>query len=120
MPAQRSSRPISVTVIGGLFILVGVIGLIYHLFIPLRQGFRTEDLWIEITEALALLFGVFLLRGRSWARWGVLGWMGFHVGLSVFDRMRGLAVHILFLLAFAYLLFRADAAEYFRSPAETE
>jgi hypothetical protein len=41
--------------------------------------------------------------------------MGFHVGLSVYDRMRGLAVHILFLLAFAYLLFRADAAEYFRS-----
>jgi len=124
----QSSRPISVTVIGWLFITVGVIGFVYHLYVVypvvsqdifVLKGFWTETIWIEVTEALAIVFGVFLLLGRSWARWGVLAWMAFHVGLSVYDRMHGLVVHILFLIAFAYLLFRADANEYFRTSAES-
>ena len=103
-------RPVSILAIACLYILVGIGGFIVH-FHDLR---RPEGVWIALTEALAIVAGVFMLQGRNWARWLALAWMAFHVILSV-GVIRELAVHSVIFALIAWILFRADAGRYFRS-----
>jgi hypothetical protein len=81
--------PWSVTIVACLYITVGVLGFAFHLreFLQ-RSTFHYDAVLIELTEFLAFLFGMFLLRGANWARWGALAWMAFHVALSTFDRCK--------------------------------
>ncbi|MDQ2776279.1 MAG: hypothetical protein M3Y57_15380 [Acidobacteriota bacterium] len=113
---NRNKRPVSVMVLALIYIAVGAIGFARH-FPNLRgmKALQYDDLWIEITEFLAILCGVFMLRGRNWARWLAVAWMAFHVVLSAFDGFHGFAIHCLFCAAIAWLLFRPEAARYFRS-----
>jgi hypothetical protein len=66
------------------------------------------------TELLAVVAGVFLLRGRNWARWLVVAWMVFHVVLSAVHPGHALVVHGVLTAVVIYFLFRAPASEYFR------
>lgn len=104
-------RPLSVTILGWVYIAVGLIGFGYHLtgFV-----FRTEDVAIESVRLLATIAGAFLLRGHDWARWLALAWILFHVILSAFHALGEFAVHCLFCGAIAWVLFRPAAARYFR------
>ncbi len=106
-------RPLSVAIIGCLFIIAGAGGLALHAAGLRQHPFQSDAIWIEGVSLLAVLAGVFLLRGRAWARWLALGWMGFHVVLSVFHTLPELAVHALFLALLTYFLFRPSAARYF-------
>ncbi len=108
-----SNRPISITLLACLYIGVGTIGFAYH-FPALLQA-QHDAPAMELTELLAVVCGVFLLRGRNWARWLALAWIAFHVVLSAFDRLHGLIVHSVFCAAIAWLLFRPVADRYFRS-----
>jgi uncharacterized membrane protein len=74
--------------------------------------FHQDDVWIELTELLALVAGVFMLRGYNWARWLALAWLAFHVAISWAAPSR-IAIHTVFLAAFAWLLFRPDARRHF-------
>ena len=118
MTAKRP--PWSVTIVACSYMAVGVLGFAFHLreFFH-RSTFPYDTLLMELTEFLALLFGVFLLRGANWARWGAVAWMAFHVALSVFDPFKKLAVHLVFLGLIAWLLFRRDASHYFHSEPGT-
>ncbi len=107
---NSTKPPVSVLVIAGLYIAVGAIGFIAHL----RDLHQPETKWILLTEFLALVAGVFLLRRHNWARWLAVAWMAFHVAISYPVAAR-LAVHSLFLAAIAWLLFRPDARAWFRS-----
>jgi hypothetical protein len=107
---NKSKRPVSVIVVACLYIAVGAIGLVGH-FHDLRQP---DGIGIEVTELLALVAGVFMLRGHNWARWLAVAWMAFHVAIS-FPVLRQIAVHSLFLAVIAWLLFRAEARTYFRA-----
>jgi hypothetical protein len=60
-----------------LYLVVGIIGFAYH-FPELRAG-HPDAIWIELTEFLAIVAGVFMLLGRNWARWLALAWIAFHV-----------------------------------------
>ena len=71
-------------------------------------------IWVFGTELLAVVAGVFLLRGRNWARWLLVAWMGFHVALSALHPGHELAVHGLLTAVVVYFLFRAPASEFFR------
>ena len=106
-------RPIAVTALACLYIVVGTIGFVGHF--PERH--EPDWIWIAVTEIVAIIAGVFLLRGDNWARWLAVAWIAFHVAISWHDPVGKLAVHIFFLVAIAYLLFRRDAAEYFRGGA---
>ena len=108
-------RPVSVTIVAWLYMAVGAIGFVAHFVDSVKSP--GEGVWIELTELLALVCGVFLLRGKDWARWGALAWMAFHVVLSVFRNVRELAVHCVFLAAIAWILLRPAAARYFRGRA---
>jgi hypothetical protein len=110
-----NERPRSVMVVGYLFIAAGVIGLVYHASeLTARQLFDHDFLWIAVVRALAILSGVFILRGSNWARWLLLVWIAYHVILSIFHTLSELAVHGLVLAVVAYLLVRPPASAFFR------
>jgi hypothetical protein len=104
----RKKIPVSVVVIACLYLAVGIVGFVAHF-----QDLRARDgISIEITEFLAIVCGVFLLRAQNWARWLAVAWMAFHVAMS-FGVWRELAIHGVFLVVIGWCLFRADAARFF-------
>jgi Trk-type K+ transport system membrane component len=114
-----SKRPISITILASVYLIVGAVGFVVHFReILARHAFQFDDALIELTEVVALVCGVFLLRGRNWARWLALAWIAFHVTISFFDSLQKVAVHGLFLVVIAYFLFRSDARTYFQHREE--
>jgi hypothetical protein len=119
-----NKRPLLVTVIGCIFVAAGVIGFAYHLTeFKTQRPFEYSILWICLLRLLAILGGVFVLRGNNWARWLLLVWIAYHVILSAFHPLSELVAHGLLLAVIAYVLFRPQASAYFRSaraePAQT-
>ncbi len=102
--------PVSVLAPACLYLVVGVAGFAYHFHELLTR--QPDAGWVELTEFLAVVCGVFMLRGQNWARWLAIAWMAFHVAIS-FPVPWALAVHSLFLAAIAWLLFRPEAMRYF-------
>lgn len=114
----KSKRPISVTIVGVIFIATGVIGAGVH-GAELKRGFGWDVVVALAISLVAVLCGAYILRGSGWARWLAVAWLGFHVALSIHSRQQ-LAMHSALLAVFGYLLFRSSARAYFReagSPA---
>lgn len=112
---SASKRPVSVLIVACLYILVGIVGFSYHF--PELLKHQPETVWIELTELLPIVCGVFLLRRCNWARWLALAWMALHVAIS-FPVLRQVLVHSLFLAVIAWALFRPAASRYFRMRTE--
>jgi hypothetical protein len=75
-----TERPHSVTVLGIHFIAVGVLGLVYHAReFMLRKSFGDDAVWVLLIRFLAIMGGVFLLRGPNWARWLLVVRLAYHV-----------------------------------------
>lgn len=104
------SWPVPVLIVALLYLAVGAIGLVYHF----RDLSASDGIWIELTESLALLAGVFLLLRRNWARWLAVAWIAFHVGLSILHSIRETAIHAVFLVLIAWMLFRPASTRFFR------
>jgi len=112
---ESNKRPLSVTILGCVYIAVGTIGFAAHFGeFQARDAFQFDALWIELTELVAILCGAFMLRGHNWARWIALAWIAFHVVLSAFHAFPEFAIHCLFCAVIAWFLFRPSAARYFR------
>ena len=110
-----SKRPLSVTVISCLFVAAGVIGFAYHVTeLEAQRAFQFEVVWVCFVRLLAIVCGVFMLRGRNWARWLLLVWIAYHVVLSAFHSPSELVMHSLLFAVVAYFLFRARTSAYFR------
>jgi uncharacterized membrane protein len=109
-------RPLPVPILGYLFTIVGLAGLVYHL------TRRPLDRWvalISLIEIIAIVGGVFLLKGRNWARWLMLGWLAFHVGVSAFHSLSDCIAHVVLLLVAGYFLLTSPDSKYFHtSPSE--
>jgi hypothetical protein len=105
-----------VLIIACLYIAVGMLGFGYHLRELLTL--QKDSVWVELTELVALASGVFLLRGQNWARWVAVAWVALHVIVSVLNTFHGIVVHSLLFILIAWLLFRPEAARYFRGPQE--
>lgn len=97
-------RP-SVIVIAVLYIVVGSGGFASHF----PSHWQREDILIEATELVAVTCGVFLLRGKDWARRLALAWMALHVVIS-FPVITQVAIHLSFLIVIAWVLFRSPKA----------
>jgi hypothetical protein len=112
-----SKRPLPITVIAWIFVAVGAIGFVYHI-----RGLNAQRPWEEailpaLVGVVAIVCGIYMLRGSNWARWLALVWLAFHVALSI-GAVPKLVIHALFLAVFAYFLLRPQASRYFR-PAPT-
>jgi hypothetical protein len=110
--AAAPQIPISIIVIACLFFLAGAMGFAAHF----HELFQKDGLWVAVTEALAIVCGVFLLRGQNWARWLAVAWIAFHVVIAALNGWREAVLHGFFLVAITVLLFRADASQFFRRP----
>jgi len=110
-----SKRPHSITVISWIFVAAGVSGLAYHAteFKPQRP-FQYDVVWVCLVRLLAIACGVFMLRGRKWARCLLLIWIAYHVILSSVHSLSQLVVHGLLFAVIACFLFRPGASAYFR------
>jgi len=105
-------RPFPVTLLGWLFIVVGLVSLIYHLW----QS--TLDRWIVPVSAvgiIAIVGGVFLLRGAGWARWLLLAWLAFHVVVSALHSLSDSMAHLVLLMVIGYFLLGPPTSKYFKS-----
>ena len=114
-----NKRPVSVTIIGCIFIVAGVVGLTYH-----AGDFRTvrpaEYALVCFVRLLAIIGGAFLLRTRDWARWLLVAWMAWHVALSVLHTPVELVMHAVLLVVAAWFLFQPKTSMYFRRAREQE
>lgn len=115
------TRPLSVAILAWIYIAVGAIGAIGHAseFLA-RNAFQYDVIWIELTEFIAILCGVFILRGHNWARWIALAWIAFHVVITAFHPLPRFAIHCAFCAVIAWLLFRPAAERYFRRMGQNE
>jgi hypothetical protein len=107
---KAGKLPVSVLILSCLYIAVGAIGFAYYF--PELMANQHDAVWIELTELLALLAGVFMLLGQNWARWLALAWMAFHVAIS-FPVLRQIAIHSMIFAVIAWFLLRPDAGRYF-------
>ena len=113
-------RPLSITIISWLFIVFGVIALVAGLW-PLMHMSGADRLadfekhWmVHLSRAAQIIAGVFMLRGKNWARWLLVVWLAFHVIVGALHSMFHLVTHVIVFAAGMYFLFRRDASAYFR------
>lgn len=113
---SMNKRPIPVTLVGGVLIAVGAIGIAYH-FSEFKSAHPVEYFGVFAARLLAIMCGAFLLRGKDWARWLAMAWIAFHVALSYFHSMQQVALHLVVMVVFAAALFNPAANRYFRAQA---
>jgi len=109
-------RPISVTVIAWIYILVGIGGIATHITdLSPRNPFELEAVGALVVRLLGVVSGIFMLRRSNWARWLAVAWIAFHVGLSAFHSRQELFVHTVIFGLMTFFLFRPRVNEYFRA-----
>jgi hypothetical protein len=114
-PVNVSKRPWSVTVVAVMYIAVGAAWFVYYLYsFVAARALPPELLLAELTEAAAIVSGVFLLRGARWAQWLALAWIAFHVAISM-GSLQTTAIHGSLLIAIASCLFHRGARAWFLS-----
>ena len=113
-----TKRPLSVTIIGCLFVAAGMVGLVYHAteFTTTNRPFQL--VLVCFVRLLAIVCGAFMLRGQNWARWGLLVWIAYHVVLSALHSVFEFVVHGLLLAVIAWFLLRPRASAYFRNVSQ--
>lgn len=109
-------RPVSITLVALLLILSGAAGIAYH-FTDVRtwHPFPYGYVAVLFVRLLAMVAGIYLLRGSDWARWLALAWIAFHLAISFFNDWSQVAVHTVVLAIFCYVLLRPAANAYFRT-----
>ena len=106
---RRSWSEIAVAVI---FLALGVLDIARGLA-PLFASaphwhMAADDVEVLAIGIAAIVGGVYLLKGRSWARWLLAVWMAFHVAISI-GQPRQFIAHLLIFGFIAFLLFRPRA-----------
>lgn len=101
------ARPLSITILGWLFLIFGSIALLSGLlpFIgadraQLIAEFKTHWM-VHLSRLVQIAAGLFLLRGYSWARWLLVVWMAFHL---VVGAMHGWIMFLIHLVFFSVIL----------------
>ncbi len=107
-------RPLSVTIVGWLYIATGAATLVTHALEFKASGWPYDLILAELISLAALVSGIYLLRRQNWARWLAIAWIGFHVVLSAFHSLQEMAMHAAIAAVLAYFLFRPTASRYFR------
>lgn len=106
--------PLSITIIAWLFIVAGVVGIVYHAAeIHLNALFGNDLLFALVVRLLAVVGGIVMLRGANWGRWLLIAWLAYHVVLSYFHSWPQTAMHAVLLVVIAIILFRPEANRYF-------
>lgn len=112
--APVDHRPIAVTIVAYVYIAVGIIGFSYHLTdFRTQSPFQYDVLGIELIRFVAIVAGVYVLRGNNWARLTALAWMVLHVIIGALNSLPQFAVHLAFAALIALALFHPAANRWF-------
>ena len=122
-PATR--RPISLTLVGWLFVVVALVGTSWVLLPglwgePARPdgALLPADGWyVLITQVVAFAGGALLLAGIEEGRWVLVAWLAAHVWLTVGGDVARLATHVAMFVVITWLLFRPAATAWLKRPA---
>jgi uncharacterized membrane protein HdeD (DUF308 family) len=106
-------RPFEVTFLGWLFIVVGILSTAYHIW---KGSLDRWSLPIVLVGAIAVVAGVFLLRGARWVRWLVLSWLAFHVVAGALLSLSVALPHVVLLLVIGYVLLGPPTSKYYQRP----
>lgn len=107
--------PPTITILSFLFVAVGVISTAVHVWqFNISRPTFLEEAGIYAVGALAVVAGIYMLRGRNWARWLALGWICFHVIVAAFNQPLGLVIHVIFVALLAWFLFRPESQQWFK------
>jgi hypothetical protein len=109
-----SKRPLSVTLISCLFIAAGAMGIIYHAAEFQQMSTDPGVIWVLLVRLLAIVGGIYAMRGINWARWLLLAWISYHVAISFFHTSAELIMHLVIAIISAVALFYPKANVYFR------
>lgn len=108
-------RPLSITIIGWLFIALGVITSAAT-FIP-GSGMSSGGAWdiipALIVRLLAIVCGVYVLYGYNWARWLLVVWVIFHVIISLESGTFVIVVHSVLAIVVIFILVLPSSSAYF-------
>jgi hypothetical protein len=117
--------PPAITMLSFLFVAIGVISTAVHVWqFDISKPTFFEEAWIYAIGTLAVVAGIYMLRGRNWARWLALGWVCFHVIVAAFSQSIGAAIfgiliHGVFVALLAWFLFRRESQEWFKPTPAT-
>jgi len=107
----------SVIVVGMIFLALGVLDIARGLAPLIASAphwhMATDDVEVLLIGVAAILGGIYVIRGRNWARWLLAVWMAFHVAISIGQPTK-LVAHLAIFGFIAFLLFRPRASGYFR------
>lgn len=121
MPSYETKKPISVTGVGILFIVVGLFGFVYHVLEwESEQAVNWELTGILSIRLLAILGGVFLLRKANWAHWLLVCWTAYHCIISIFHTVSEFIAHILIFLIILYCLYNTSVSYYFSTKSRSD
>lgn len=117
MTDQVTERPIAVTAIAWLLIAAGIVSFAVHVSHVLwHRAVHFEQLLIPFIPLLAIVAGIFVLKGHNWARWLGLAWMAFHMAISL-SALGEATVHSVLFVLIAYAFFNREARIYFQQQA---
>jgi hypothetical protein len=77
---------------------------------PLRDAIH-----VLASGLVAAVGGAFVIRGRKWARWLLVAWMGFHIVLSLLHSASQFVVHAVLFAVVIWLMFRPQATPNFQA-----
>lgn len=103
-------RPRSVTIISWFFIIFGSIALLSGV-LPFRD--LMSHWYVHLSRLLMIVAGVFMLKGRNWARWLLVIWIVFHIVISALHSIPVLLMHVAIFSVILYFVFRRQASAYF-------
>jgi len=106
-------RPLTVTLINALYIVAGITGIAYHATDWTSGEIRSDDVLAFAIRLLAIVGGVFALRGANWARWLLLAWIVYHVFLSFHHDTAETIMHVVITVVTVLCLFNKRAREFF-------
>ena len=117
-----SKRPLTVTLISLLFVIVGLGSLVKSvwLLIAANHGVSAQKELIDavivfLSGLMALSSGLFMWRGANWTRWLCIVWLAAHVGIGALHSTSQAIMHFLFLIVIGLLLFLPGVSAYFRA-----
>ncbi len=113
-----TKRPIPILVVGWFFIVAGVVGIVYHAReFNIRKPSDPELLIALAVRVLAVVGGVFVLRGAKAGRLVLILWLVYHAILSAFHPLTEFLFHVVLLAIVGFVLFRPEASAWFQRTA---
>ena len=112
------ARPLSITIIGWLFLIFGSITLLSGL-LPLTGAnsqliTELKTHWmVHLSRLAAVVSGLFMLRGHNWARWLLVAWIAFHIVVGALHGWVPLLTHVVIFSVILIFLFRRNASQFF-------